>query len=580
MYRTHTCGALRKEDDKKKVTLSGWIVNPKNHGGLIFSYLRDRYGKTQLVFDSKNQDVFKKASQLKREDVVKVEGFVRARPKEMVNKEISTGDIEVSVQSLEIINKCAQLPIEIDENINTSDEMRLKYRYLDLRRDDMQQKLKLRHDVITAAREFLNKNDFLEIETPMLVKSTPEGARDYVVPSRVNPGNFYALPQSPQIYKQILMISGVDRYYQIARCMRDEDLRADRQPEHTQIDLEMSFADSDEIRKTVEGLYKHIFSKVIGKKIDDFKTFGYWESMEKYGTDKPDLRYSLELVDVTNIVKKTDFNVFKSAEKVSCIVVEKDYSRKEIDKLTEISKSAGAKGLAYVKVVKNSFDGGVSKFLAEGIQKEILKKTEAKDDSTIFFVADERKKALSVLGELRRVIAEELSLIDKSKFAFCWVKDFPLFAWNEDEKRWEPEHHMFSMPKEEFVKDFEKRPKEVIGDLWDLVLNGSELASGSIRVSNPEIQERIMNFIGFDKKEANEKFGFLLEAYKYGGPVHGGMGLGADRLIALMAGTNDIREVIAFPKNKAAECPMDGSPGKIDDKQLDELKLNIKNNKK
>lgn len=580
MYRTHTCGALRKTDDKKNVTLSGWIVNPKNHGGLLFTYLRDRYGKTQLVFDSADKDMFKKASDLRREDVVRIEGTVRKRPENMANKDIATGDVEVVVTKLDIINKCAPLPIEIDENVNTSEEMRLKYRYLDLRRDSMQYKMLLRHMVINAAREYMNKNNFLEIETPMLVKSTPEGARDYVVPSRVNQGSFYALPQSPQLYKQILMIAGMDRYYQIARCMRDEDLRADRQPEHTQIDLEMSFVTSDELRDMIEGLYKHIFKKVLNITLKDFEVFSYWEVMERYGTDKPDLRYGLELTDVTKIVHKTDFKVFTGAEKVSCVVAGNDYSRKDIDKFTEIAKKAGAKGLAYVKVIKDGCDSGVAKFLAETIQKELIKKTGAKEGSTIFFAADERKKALSVLGELRRVLAEDLDIIDKNAFRFCWVKDFPLFAWNEDEKRWEPEHHMFSMPKPEFVDEFEKHPGEVIGDLWDLVLNGSELGSGSIRVSNPEIQERIMNLIGFDKKEAHERFGFLLDAYKYGGPVHGGMGLGADRLVALMAGTQDIREVIAFPKNKAAQCPMDGSPGAIDAKQLDELGIKIERHKK
>ena len=575
MYRTHTCGELTRKENNQNVTLSGWIVNPKNHGGLIFCYLRDRYGTTQLVFDSNNKELFSKASELKREDVVKITGKVNLRPNEMINKEISTGEIEIHVNDLEVLNKCHSLPIEISENVNTSDEMRLKYRYLDLRKDDMQKKLLLRHNVINSAREYLNKNKFLEIETPMLVKSTPEGARDYVVPSRVNPGNFYALPQSPQLYKQILMISGVDRYYQIARCMRDEDLRADRQPEHTQIDLEMSFATSDEIRKTIEELCKHIFKQVLNINIKDFKTFDYWDALETYGTDKPDLRYDLKLVDVTKIAHSTEFNVFKNSEKVSCIAVEKDFSRKEIDRLTEIAKKSGAKGLAYSKVIEGKLDGGISKFLNEDTQKQIITKTNAKNNSTIFFSADERKKALLVLGDIRKVIAEDLGFIDNNKFEFCWVKDFPLFAWNEDEQHWEPEHHMFSMPKEEFIDDFEKRPGEVIGDLWDLVLNGTELASGSIRVSKPEIQERIMNLIGLDKEKANEKFGFLLTAYKYGAPVHGGMGLGADRLIALMAGTNDIREVIAFPKNKSAQCPMDDSPNKIDKKQLEELNIEI-----
>ncbi len=578
MYRTHTCGELRKEDNGKRITLSGWVVNPKNHGGIIFTYLRDRYGKTQLVVDSKEKDLFKKASELRREDVIRIEGSVRERPNDMVNNDMSTGEIEVLVDNIEILNKSENLPIEIDGEINTSEEMRLKYRYLDLRRDVMKDNLMLRHKVITAVREYFNKNDFMEVETPSLIKSTPEGARDYVVPSRVNPGKFYALPQSPQLYKQILMISGIDRYYQIARCLRDEDLRADRQPEHTQVDFEMSFATSDEIRDMVEGMCKHVFKKVLGKKIDDFPVLSYKEAMERFGSDKPDLRYDLELTDVTDLAHKTEFKIFKSAEKVSCIVADKDYSRREIDELTEIAKKQGAKGLAYAKVVGGKLDSGIAKFIGN-ITDDVIKRSKAEEGSTIFFVADDEKITLETLGEIRKKIAQDLDLIEKDSFKFCWVKDFPLFAWNDEDKRWEPEHHMFSMPKPEHIDDFEKDPSKVKGDLWDLVLNGTELASGSIRVSNPEIQERIMNLIGIKKEEAERKFGFLLEAYKYGGPVHGGMGIGADRLVALMAGTNDIREVIAFPKNKAAQCPMDASPSAIDERQLEELGISIRTDK-
>ncbi|MFP4118306.1 MAG: aspartate--tRNA ligase [Candidatus Woesearchaeota archaeon] len=579
MYRTHKCGELRKEHKDKDVTLSGWVVNPKNHGGIIFTYLRDRYGKTQLVVSSEDAELFKTASALRREDVIRVEGTVKERPDEMKNKDFPTGEIEIHVNRLDIINKAAELPIEIDEGINTSEEMRLKYRYLDLRRDSMRDKLVLRHKIITAAREYFNQNDFLEIETPIMVKSTPEGARDYVVPSRVNPGKFYALPQSPQLYKQILMIAGVDRYYQVPRCLRDEDLRADRQPEHTQIDLEMSFVTSDEIRDVVEGMCKHILKEVRGQEIDEFRTFSYEEAMERFGTDKPDLRYELELKDMTEIAKKTDFGIFKEAEKVSCVVAEKDFSRREIDELTEIAKKEGAKGLAYAKVTKEGLDSGISKFVKDH-EKELITKAGAKEGSTIFFIADEWKIALETLGAIRKKIASDMDLIPEDVFKFCWVKDFPLFAWNEEDKRWEPEHHMFSMPKPEFVDNFEEDPGSVKGDLWDLVLNGTELASGSIRVSNPDIQERIMRLIGHSKEDAQKKFGFLLEAYKYGGPIHGGMGIGADRLIALIAGTNDIREVIAFPKNKAAQCPMDGSPSEIDDYQLDELGISIENKKR
>lgn len=578
MLRTHTCGELRGSDAKKTVTLSGWVTNPKNHGSVFFCYLRDRYGMTQLIFNADNNELFSQATQLKREYVISVTGLVKTRAPDLVNKKFSTGEIEVEVQEMKILSKAEQLPIEIEGDINTSEEMRLKYRYLDLRRPEMIEKLKLRSDVMQAARNYFIEQGFLEIETPLMVKSTPEGARDYIVPSRVNQGMFYALPQSPQLYKQILMIAGMDKYFQIARCLRDEDLRADRQPEHTQFDFEMSFVTSDQIRELVEGLIKHIFKTVKGMGLDTFQTFSYKEAMDMYGIDKPDLRFEMKLIELTNIVNESGFKVFSEAEYTGCIVVEKEFSRKEIDKLTDVCKKAGAKGLAFAKVENGTLDGGISKFLDEKIQQEILLASKAKNNSTILFIADQRLKAQKVLGILRNTVAKEIGLLEGKEFdfKFCWVKDFPLFSYNEDEKKWDPEHHMFSMPNEEFVDDFEQRPAEVTGNLWDLVLNGIELASGSMRVSNPQVQERIMNFVGFDKEAAHEKFGFLLEAYKYGGPVHGGMGIGADRIIALMAGTNDIREVIAFPKNKNAQCPMDNSPNKVDQEQLDELGISLK----
>ena len=434
-------------------------------------------------------------------------------------------------------------------------------------------RLVLRHNVVTAARAYFNSHGFLEIETPMLVKSTPEGARDYVVPSRVNKGKFYALPQSPQLYKQILMVAGADRYYQVARALRDEDLRQDRQPEHTQLDLEMSFVTSDEIRAFVEGLFKHIFKEALNVKLQDFPVFSYKEAMEKYGIDKPDIRFGLELNDVTFICRKSEFKIFNEAEVVKCIVIDKDLPRKEIDSLTETAKIYGAKGLAYAKVKDSKLDSGISKFFKDD---SIIKELKAKEGSTILFVADRKKIAETSLGQVRLKLRDMYSLTDPKEFRFCWVKYFPLFAYNEEEKKWEPEHHMFSMPKQEFVNDFEKRPGEVLGDLYDVALNGVELGSGSIRVTNPDVQKRIMKLIGIDEAEAKKKFGFLLEAYKYGSPVHGGMGLGLDRLVALMSGTPDIREVIAFPKNKNAECPMDGSPSEIDEYQLDELNIKIK----
>jgi len=451
MLRTHTCGELTKKNVGEKVKLAGWIHTVRDHKKIGFLDIRDRYGMTQVVYDPI------KIGTLRDESVIIVEGKVVARGDKFLNKKIPTGEVEIKADSIKILHEVESLPFEVNKDKDISDDLKLKYRYLDLRKKENIDKLVFRHKVLTTAREFLNNEGFLEIETPMLVRSTPEGARDYVVPSRVNKGNFYALPQSPQLYKQILMIAGADKYYQIARCLRDEDLRQDRQPEHTQIDLEISFVDEKDIMDLVERMYKYIFNKVLNIKLSKFSVLKYKDAKSKYKTDKPDLR----------------------------------------------------KG----------------------------------DD----------------------------------KFSFCWVVDFPLFAYNEDEKKWEPEHHMFSMPKDEHIKylDNKKDLGKVEGKLFDLVLNGIELGSGSIRISNPDLQEKIMKVIGMSKQEANEKFGFLLEAYKYGGPVHGGMGLGLDRLVALMQGLNDIREVIAFPKNKAAQNPMDGCPSKISDKQLKELGVKV-----
>lgn len=578
MMRTHTCGELNNKQLGDKVTLCGWCNSPRDHGGLIFIDLRDRYGITQIVFDpAVSKEAHAAAEKLRREDVIQVVGKVKRRKEGMENPKLKTGDIEVYVEKINIINKAKTPPLEVDDRIVASDELRLKYRYLDLRRPVMQKHLVLRHEVIKSVHEFFDKHNFIEVQTPLLVKSTPEGARDYVVPSRVNPGKFYALPQSPQLYKQILMISGIDRYYQIAVCLRDEDLRADRQPEHTQIDFEMSFVSSDDIRKFVEELYNYIFKKTMNMQLEKFPVLTYSESMDKYGTDKPDIRYELFLTDVTDIVIGSDFGVFKQAYEsgsiIKCVNPKADLSRKEIEKYIEFAQSLGAKGMAWMRVTENGLESNIAKYFSEEIQKKLIEKVNAKPGSILMFIADKPKACNDILSRLRQKLADDLKLYDPDEFKFCWIKDFPLFSYNEDEQRWEPEHHMFSMPKKEFINDFESRPAEVIGDLWDLTLNGIELGSGSIRVSDPDIQERIMKLIGISKDEAEEKFGFLLEAYKYGGPVHGGMGLGLDRTVALMCRTNDIREVIAFPKNKAAVCPMDRCPSEISDEQMKELHL-------
>ena len=574
-YRTHNNGELTDKDNNIEVKLCGWIQSKRDHGGLIFVDLRDRYGITQVVIDPKNRN-FKDAEHLRREDYLQIKGMVRLRPKEMFNLKLITGKIEVLVSELNIVTKADIIPIEIEDRVEASEEVRLKYRYLDLRRPIMQKRLMLRHKIITTAREFFNKNNFIEITTPLLVKSTPEGARDYVVPSRVHAGKFYALPQSPQLYKQLLMISGFDRYYQIAVCLRDEDLRMDRQPEHTQFDLEMSCVKSEDIRDFVENLYKYIFKEVLRIELNKFQIITYKEAMENYGSDKPDLRFDLKITDATDIVKNCEFNVFKEVVKnggsVRCINPEKEFSRNEIDAYINFSQELGAKGMVWMKLENGNLESNIAKYFSKEQIKQLIEKTKIKK-GYLFFIADKTKKTFEILGKLRLKLRDDLKLVEPETFKFCWVKDFPLFAWNEDENRWEPEHHMFTNPKEEYITDFEKRPGEVIGDLWDLVLNGIELGSGSIRVTKPELQRRIMKFIGLDEHEANKRFGFLLEAYKYGAPIHGGMGLGIDRLTALMAGINDIREVIAFPKNKAAQCPMDECPSDITEKQLKELHI-------
>lgn len=574
--RTNSCGELSSKDIKKEACLMGWVSSSRDHGGIIFVDLRDRYGLTQIVFDPKHKgNIHKDAEALRREDVIAVKGIVRARGKDLENPKLKTGQIEVLIDNIDILNKAETPPLEIDDRVEANEEMRLKYRYLDLRRPKMQKNLLVRHNASQAAREYLNKNDFLEIETPLLVKATPEGARDYIVPSRINPGKFYALPQSPQLYKQLLMVSGFDRYYQLARCLRDEDLRADRQPEHTQIDLEMSFVTAEDIREVVEGLYKHIFKKILGIALEKFSVFSYKETMERFGTDKPDIRFGLELIDVTDIAKNSGFEVFKKAEQVKCINPEKEFGRKELDEYIAFCHENGAKGMAWMKATDKGLESNIVKFFDANAQKKLLEKTKAKKGSVLMFIADKPKAAAEILGRLRLRLRDDLKLVKDNDFKFCWVVDFPLFAWNEDANKWEPEHHMFTMPKQEFIKDFEKKPETAIGDLWDLTLNGTELGSGSMRVTNPELQERIMKFIGLSEEEAQKKFGFLLNAYKYGGPTHGGMGLGFDRLVALMLGINDIREVIAFPKNKDAELPMDGSPSDVPDAQLKELNIKL-----
>ncbi|MFO7710870.1 MAG: aspartate--tRNA ligase [Candidatus Woesearchaeota archaeon] len=580
MMRTHTCGELKQTDIDSEVTLCGWVHSNRDHGGLIFIDLRDRYGLSQIVFNPINKENHAIAEKLRREDVIQVSGTVIKRKEGMENPNLVTGQVEVDVHSLNILAKAETPPLEVDDRIVANDEMRLKYRYLDLRRPIMQENLKKRFKAAQVAREYLNNYDFMEIETPHLVKSTPEGARDYVVPSRVNPSKFYALPQSPQLYKQLLMIAGFDRYFQFARCLRDEDLRSDRQPEHTQIDLEMSFVEEKDIRDFVEGLFKEMTEKAFGVKIKEpFTVISFDEAMEKYGCDKPDLRFGLELTDVTSIVGDSDFSVFQNVVKsgglVKCINPGHDFSRKEIDNLIEFAKKQGANGMAWMRVTDEGLESNIVKYFNDDVQKRLLERTKAKPGSVLMFIADKPGVTNDVLAELRKELGKRLELYDESEMKFCWVVDFPLFEWNEDENKWDSMHNFFSMPKKEHLKYLDEDPGKVYGDLFDLVLNGVELGSGSIRINQPDIQEKILSIIGFDKKDAEDSFGFLMDAYKYGGPPHGGMGLGFDRYIAMLTGTHDIREVIAFPKNKAAQCPMDGCPNPITQGQLKELHLKL-----
>ena len=575
--RTNTCGDLTNKDVKKEVSLAGWVNSSRDHGGIIFIDLRDRYGLTQIVFDPEHSKKnHAEAEKLRREDVISVKGKVRLRGKGLENPKLNTGSIEVLVDELEVLSKAETPPIEIEDRIDAGEELRLKYRFLDLRRPKMQRNLLVRHNTAQAARSYLNKNNFLEIETPILVRATPEGARDYIVPSRVNPGKFYALPQSPQLYKQILMVSGCDRYYQLARCLRDEDLRQDRQPEHTQIDLEMSFVSADDVMDMVEGLYKHMVKSVI--KIDikqKFPRISHKEAMAKYGTDKPDLRFGLELIDVTDIVKKSDFQVFKKTETIKCINPEDKFSRNEIDGLIEYATSIGSKGLAWMRVTSKGLESNIVKFFSKDIQKKLIEKTKAKKGSLLLFIADKEKNVNNILSKLRVELGKRLKLINEKELKFCWVIDFPIFEFDEEENKWLPSHHIFTAPKKEHLKFLDNDVSKIHGDLYDLVLNGVELGSGSIRETNPETQKKLFEIIGLSKKEAERKFNFLLEAFKYGTPPHGGIGLGFDRFVALLCNTHDIREVIAFPKNKDAECPMDSSPSDVPDDQLKELHIKM-----
>ena len=568
MKRTHTCGELTKKELQKEATLCGWVHTRRAHGGLVFIDLRDRYGGTQVVFDpSHNKEVHKNAEHLGREFVLQVKGHVRMRPAGMANSKLITGEIELLADSLEILNRAETPPFEIDDRNVAAEELRLKYRYLDLRRPTMQSNLLLRPKEMQAVREFMSSQSFMEIETPMLVKTTPGGARVFKAPSRTHPGTFFSLPESPQIYKQLLMVSGCDRYFQMARCMRDEDLRADRQCEFTQIDLEMSFVDMDDVLAIGEGIIKHVFKKVLSVDIPTpFQKMTFHDAMTKYGSDKPDLRFGLELVEVTDIVKHSDFGVFKSVVdkkgRVFCLKAPGcgNFSRGEIEEMIDIAKLHKLPGLAWMKAENGKLESNIAKYFSEALQKQLITAIDAKDGDLLLFSADQYEKAANALGQVRLHLGRKLNLIKDGQWKFLWVVDFPMYEWNDEANQWAARHHIFTRPHDDDWDKLETNPAAGRGKLYDIVLNGVELSSGSIRIHSKDMQERVLKDIGLTYKEATKQLYCLLEAFKYGAPPHGGMAIGFDRLVALMGGQNDIREFIAFPRNKSTDNPLDGSP--------------------
>ncbi len=584
MYRTHTCGELTSKDLGKKVILAGWVHRRRDHGGLIFIDLRDRYGLTQIVFNpAKSKELHDTAESLRGEYVVMVDGEVSLRPKGTENPKLKTGEVEIAVSKLTILNTAKTPPFEIDDEAQISEELRFTYRFVDLRRKSSRDKLIIRHKVCHITRNFLEVEGFIEVETPILTKSTPEGARDYLVPSRLSQGKFFALPQSPQLFKQILMVAGMDRYFQIARCFRDEDLRADRQPEFTQLDIEMSFVDVDDVLGLTERLIKAIFKDGIGVDLKTpFPRIKHRESIERFGTDKPDIRFGMELVDLTDTLKGGQFQTFEKVIAGGGIVKalnlkgRADISRSEIDGLTETAIKLGAKGLAYFKVGDGAVDCPIAKFFDETRVKAMLTKMDAVKGDMILAVADKKETVNDVLARLRVALAEKYGLIDKNKFNFLWVVEFPWFKYNNEEKRWEAEHHPFTAPYDEDIKLIETHPEKVRAKAYDLVLNGTEISSGSIRIHDSETQLMIFKAIGLDEEEIKSRFGFLLEAFSYGAPPHGGIAPGLDRLIAMMTGSESIRDVIAFPKTQKAVCFMTGAPSDVSEKQLKELGLNLK----
>lgn len=585
MLRTHNCGELTGKDISKKVVLCGWVSTRRDHGDLIFIDLRDKHGVTQIVFDpQRNKEAHQMAHDMRNEFCVKITGVVAPRPEGTVNTKLVTGEVEINVEEVEILSESLAVPFDIRDGINVAEELRLKYRYLDLRRPEMQEKIAIRHKLYKYTAEFMDKEGFTLVDTPMLTKSTPEGARDYLVPCRLQLGTFYALPQSPQIFKQLLMVAGVEKYFQFARCFRDEDLRADRQPEFMQLDIEMSFVDQEDIFDVCERLFSGLFKTVMGSHVKaPFPRMTYQEAVDKYGSDKPDTRFDVFIHDLTEEAKLSDFKVFKSVVESGGIVrgiAAPGYgtiSRKDIDDLTAFVGEYGAKGLAYFKVEENGLNSPITKFFSQDLLDKFREKTGAKTGDMIFMVADSKEVVRASLGALRLKIGRDKGLIDKEKLNFLWVVDFPLFQWDKEEKRWVSEHHPFTSFREEDMAYLDNKECDKIrSKSYDLVLNGSEIGSGSIRIHRKDIQQKIFDTLGLSKEDCETKFGFLLEAFSYGPPPHGGVAFGIDRLITLFTRDASIREVIAFPKTQKGICPLSNAPSEVDDKQLREIGIRLR----
>ena len=577
-HRTHTCGQLTSKENNLNVVLNGWVNSIRLHGQIIFIDLRDRYGKTQLVFDSKTfLGDFENVKKLSLEDVLSIKGIVSLRAQSAINKDIITGQIEILVSDILLFNEAKPLPFVISDRNSAEENLRLKYRYLELRTEELQNNLIIRHKTYQAVRSYLSNNDFLEIETPVLMKSTPEGARDYLVPSRIHEGKFYALPQSPQLYKQILMISGFDRYFQIVKCFRDEDLRSDRQPEFTQIDIEMSFVDEDHVMDYMEKLTKHVFKTVKNIELETpFEKLTWSKAMDSYGSDKPDLRFELELIDFKEYALKSSFKTFFEADAIKTVIVNNAdlFTRKKIDNLTDIAKTYGARGLAWFKVGDNELSGGISKFFDDELALEMIETLNLSENDILFIVADSHKVACTALGAIRIEIAKHLNLIDVDVFKPVWITDFPMFDY-DDMDQLTPMHHPFTAPKIDNINDLNLDQKNILSRAYDLTINGNEVAGGSIRNYDPKIQSKIFELLKMNKDEIDSKFGFFIEALKYGTPPHGGIAFGFDRLVMLLSGSDNIRDVIAFPKTTSANSLMDNSPSNVSNLQLEELNIKI-----